>query len=169
MPLDDQSELFYWVDEHDHVLGSILRGQAHDGSNKIHRSASILVLNQKNQMLLQQRSLSKDSCPGYWGEAVGEHVKFGETYHQAALRGGQEELGLSLKLKYIGKSLDDLGSQREYATVYKSSLNLTPTHFDRDEIQTLLWVNITDLSQFVNTHLCTVTCKIACQMAGYLK
>ena len=43
MPLDDQSELFYWVDENDQVISSITRAEAHSGTNKIHRGVGIFI------------------------------------------------------------------------------------------------------------------------------
>jgi isopentenyldiphosphate isomerase len=43
MPLDNASEQFYWVDEQDHVLGSMTRQEAHSGTKKIHRAVVVFI------------------------------------------------------------------------------------------------------------------------------
>jgi isopentenyldiphosphate isomerase len=168
MPLDDPTELFTEVDDHDHVLGSILRSVAHNGSNRIHRSCSLLITNSHHQILIQKRSLKKDTNPGFWAEAVGEHVHFGETYLHAAIRGAQEELGFTLKPKLVGKGLFQLEIQREFAAIFRVALDFTPTTFDRTEIETLRWVDLTHLPHFTQTHPCTQGFLQECRLVGYL-
>lgn len=158
MPLDNQSELFYWVDENDRVLGSITRNEAHSGTNKIHRASVVFIFSPDNQdLLLQQRSSQKDMSPGFWAESVGGHVSCGQTYKQAAIRETQEELGLlNLKLKYHSKYLFNLDGEREYHSIYTAHISPnTPIHFDRDEIQQISWIKLEELSNFINTHPCT--------------
>ncbi len=152
MPHDDLQELFYLVDKNDQVLSSIKRKKAHLDKTKIHRSVFIVVLNSKNQILLQKRSLHKDTSPGKWTISVGGHVTFGQTYRQAALKEAKEELDISPKIKFIKKTLCDLGYEQEMSVIYQTKLDKTPTNFDKTEISKLKWVNLKDLSLFIKTN-----------------
>lgn len=149
MPLDNQNELFYWVDENDNVLGSITRSEAHSGTNKIHRAVSILVVNRQKQMLLQKRSQNKDMIPGFWAEAVGGHVTFGDDYDATAKRELAEELGIRAQVEFVGKGLFDLIGEREFFHIYTCEINFTPKNFARDEIDELKWVGIKNLPKFM--------------------
>lgn len=93
---DPQDERFDVVDEHDNVIGITTRGEAHRNPTLVHRSISILVFRQ-GKLLLQKRSLTKDTYPGYWTCSVAGHVDSGETYEAAAVRELREELGLQAR------------------------------------------------------------------------
>eukprot|EP01125_Pyxidicula_operculata_P022395 TRINITY_DN9122_c0_g1_i1.p1 TRINITY_DN9122_c0_g1~~TRINITY_DN9122_c0_g1_i1.p1 ORF type:complete len:184 (-),score=19.49 TRINITY_DN9122_c0_g1_i1:128-679(-) len=63
-----------------------------------HRSVNILIFNQeKDKILIQKRSDTKDVCPNLWDMSVCEHLKPGETYYEAATRGVFEELSLRVE------------------------------------------------------------------------
>uniref|UniRef100_A0A7S3R9W5 Nudix hydrolase domain-containing protein n=1 Tax=Dunaliella tertiolecta TaxID=3047 RepID=A0A7S3R9W5_DUNTE len=63
-----------------------------------HRAVYALLLNKKNELLIQKRSAQKKVSPGKWDLSAAEHLQPGETYLHAAARGLQEELGVSLSL-----------------------------------------------------------------------
>ncbi len=77
-------------------------------------------------ILLQQRSLSKSSKPGWFHISAGGHVNVGESALQAAIRETQEEMGLdvdpdklhfSFSTRIIGRAPNDI------VTVYLYELN----------------------------------------------
>jgi isopentenyldiphosphate isomerase len=121
MPLDNQSEIFVWVNEQDQELGYITRGEAHGGSWKIHRAATVLVFNlDKSKILFQQRSLGKDIGPGKWSSGAGGHVNKGDAYDITALRELGEELGIFSKdVEFLSKSLEEDDKEREYLSVFE--------------------------------------------------
>lgn len=152
MPYDDLQELFYLVNKDDKILGSVKRKKAHADKTKIHRSVFVIVLNSKNQILLQKRSLHKDTAPGHWTISVGGHVTFGDTYRQAALKEAKEELDIAPKIKFVTKTHSNLGYEQEMSVIYQTKLDKTPTNFDKTEISELKWVNLKDLPKFVKTN-----------------
>lgn len=91
-------EWFEIVDENDQVIGKAPRSECHGNPDLVHRVAHVLVFNANQHLLLQKRSLSKDVQPGRWDTSVGGHLNPGETYHQAALREMEEELGIRTDL-----------------------------------------------------------------------
>jgi len=158
MPLDYQSELFYLVDEHDNVLGSVARKKAH--AEKLnHRSIYIIVKNSKDQILFQKRSSKKDTHPYLWTLSVGGHVAYPETYLEAAKKELKEELGINLPLKFIKKIY--LNEPREFCHAYLAKTDKTPTKFDKDEISQVKWVDIKELNNFIKRNKITPASKQA--------
>lgn len=170
MPLDNKDELFYWVDESDTELGHISRHEAHDGSMKIHRTVAILVFNQNNELLLQQRSLQKDLDPGQWTISAGGHVTFGENYDEAATKELREELGLNASIKFLEKVFIETPEQKEYVQLYKVEIDNTQKfNFDKDEIQTVKWIPLDKLQAFVESEPFSYWAKIALEKLDYLQ
>ena len=69
--------------------------------NLIHRCTTILILNERNEILVQTRSLTKEYCPGYLSAVSGGVLCQGETVELNANKELEEELGINLdKTKY---------------------------------------------------------------------
>jgi len=62
-----------------------------------HRSVHIWVLNDKEELLIQQRSLEKESHPGLWDASCAGHIPSGDSSLQTAARELKEELGLNVR------------------------------------------------------------------------
>ena len=98
--LYDPEELLIQVSDDDgQILGAIARSRVHGNPDLIHRAVHILVLSPDGLLLLQKRSMQKDTQPGKWDTSVGGHVGFGQSYEEAALREAEEELGVQLDLR----------------------------------------------------------------------
>ncbi len=134
MPLDDKDELFIVVDKNDEVLGTATRKECHSNRDLIHRGIYVVVSDSKGRILLQKRSMKKDLGPGLWGISVGGHCSPGESYEDTAKREMMEELGLSLKIKKIGKLLERKKIESEYNTVFSAVIGKEKIKFDKDEI-----------------------------------
>lgn len=92
--MDNKNELFPIVDANGNVLGSISRGEAHDGRKVLHPVVHLHLFNSKGELYLQRRPDWKDIQPGKWDTACGGHVDFGETPEEALKREVFEELGI---------------------------------------------------------------------------
>lgn len=168
MPVDDQEELFYWVNEADEVLGSITRYQAHH-SFKLHRSIGILLLSEKQEMLFQQRSSQKDLDAGQWSFAVGGHVSYGDSYEATADRELQEELGIIATLTFLRKVIFNTGKEYQMAGIFSATIpSYTNLHLDPIEIQATQWVPINEISTFILSHSCTNWTIEALKQTGFL-
>ncbi|MBI2600358.1 NUDIX domain-containing protein [Candidatus Daviesbacteria bacterium] len=78
------------------ITGQAARGVLYK-TGALHKAVNIFVVNSQGEILLQKRSTKKMKYPGFWDLSVGEHVKPGEGYNEAALRGIKEELGISVE------------------------------------------------------------------------
>lgn len=169
MPLDKESELFYHVDHNDNVLGQITRKKAHTNKELIHRSVVIILTTPQGQMLFQQRSLTKDTHPGYWTLASTGHVSFGENSNDAAVRELQEELGIKADIKFLDKVLLNLENETEIARVYIGTYNGESIKIDQTEVQTTKLVDVSDLESFVKNNQLSPDALIILKATSFLK
>jgi len=134
------NELLYLVDEHDQVLGSCLRGDAHRQGLR-HRAVHVLVFNAAGEVFLQKRSAHKDVNPCLWDTSSAGHVDFGESYDASAMRELSEELGIrgECGLEYLFKIQASALTGWEFVQVYQcrfdGELTLNP-----DEIVEGRWL-----------------------------
>lgn len=100
---EEPLELFDILQEDGNKKGIVReRGVAHlDGS--LHPTSHIWIVRRNNNggwdLLLQKRSLCKDSNPGCYDISSAGHVSAGDTYLPAALRELKEELGIRAEEK----------------------------------------------------------------------
>lgn len=168
MPQDNQAELFYLVDEHDQVIGSVPRHVAHSDPSQIHRAVTILLLNSQDEVLLQQRSLTKDTCPGFWDISTSGHVTYGQTYDQAATKELEEEVGIQANLQTVGKVLVRVPTESEYVMLYLGHTTQTKIQFDSTEVATTQWLPFGELTHFIDTHDFAPISKSVLTQLGYL-
>jgi isopentenyl-diphosphate delta-isomerase len=81
------------VDSNDCEIGVMEKNEAHL-SGALHRAFSIFIFNDKRELLLQQRSLSKYHSPGLWANTCCSHPHPNEPNHLAAKRRLMEEMGM---------------------------------------------------------------------------
>ena len=84
-------------------LGQAARSRVHR-EGLWHKSAQIFLFDSNGRLYLQRRAAEKDICADLWDQSVAEHLSPGETYIEAALRGLEEELGVT------GVALSPLGT-----------------------------------------------------------
>lgn len=102
------SEYLDIVDEYGTPTGEIVeRSKAHAEGIR-HRTAHVWILRRREnrvQILLQKRSVNKDSHPGCYDISSAGHIPAGDTYRVSAVRELQEELGIEAaeeELVYCG-------------------------------------------------------------------
>src|ERR1700683_2955622 len=87
------------VDGSDRELGFLHKDLCHDGQGILHRAFSLLIFNDKGELLLQQRSAGKRLWPLYWSNSCCSHPRRGEAMEAAIKRRLHEELGLSCTMR----------------------------------------------------------------------
>lgn len=114
----------------------------------------IAYLPKTGEVLLQQRSLKKDSCPGMWDTSASGHVDAHEKTNHAVLRELREEIGLNASassLLYIG-SLDtseqlENGRLERTTRIYCLPLAKVPANLRVDpvELEQISWLRLEEL------------------------
>lgn len=133
------------VTPQDKALHKMEKLEAHK-KGLLHRAISILLFNDKGEMLIQQRAENKYHWPYIWSNAVCSHPKWDETYQDAANRRLFEELGISTDLteifRFIYKAEDAITGliEHELDTVFIGKYdNAIP--FNKEEINAIRWVD----------------------------
>lgn len=139
MPNAAQSpdELFDVVDENDCVVGQAARAEVHR-LGLFHRAVHIFVFDDGGNVILQKRSLAKDTAPGLFSTSCAGHVDSGENYDSAAIRELDEELGISaeaaknLRFLFAMPPCEELGWEfiRVYRLNYAGTLQPNPAEID---------------------------------------
>lgn len=143
-------EMVILVDEHDNEIGLMEKQEAHVKA-LLHRAFSVMVFNDKGEMLLQQRALSKYHSGGLWTNTCCSHPRQGETTEQAAHRRLQEEMGFDCELKlhqtFIYKAPFDNGlTEHELDHVFIGTYNQDP-QINPEEVNDFHWISLTELDQ----------------------
>jgi isopentenyldiphosphate isomerase len=153
---DDTSELFQQFDSCDEpimidgVPVVFLRRECHGKDrvmNTFHRGAGIIIMNSHGQLLIPTRSSKKDLYPLMKDISIGEHVKAGESYIQAACRGGIEELGLEIdrnKLHLAIHASVKNELQWEFSCYYLYLMGTQKIEIS-SEVKNINWIHINDL------------------------
>lgn len=104
----DVVDLLDIVDDQDRVIGVAEKEEIHRLRLR-HRFVQVLVVNDKGEILIQERSRRKKRGAFLLDASVGGHVDHGESYDQAVRREGVEELGLPEDAAYqlLGTITDD--------------------------------------------------------------
>ena len=118
-----ESELLILVDEADREIGYMDRSRCHAGRGILHRAFSLLIFSRNGELLLQQRSSSKQLWPLFWSNSCCSHPRRAESIETAGRRRLREELGLTCPLHFLFKfqyqaQFDSSGAENELCSVF---------------------------------------------------
>lgn len=106
------------VDENDNIIGEVKISEANSNQNLIHREVAIFIFDDRDRVLLQQRSFQKIHEPGFWTIAAAGHVTKGLTPIEAAHKELEEELGFDTELKFIEKFRYGIPTESRFMSLY---------------------------------------------------
>ncbi len=130
-----------------------------------HRAVIAAVVNDKNEILMQQRSITKDKFPGLWDLSVAAHIVAGEDAVSALVRELNEEIGVVISKKIQVKDCrfvssfknihhwDDkkLGPVDEHAFYEFFVVNLNipekALNFNDGEVQDVKWMSLFEVKK----------------------
>lgn len=141
------------VNENDQQIGTMPKLEAHEKA-ALHRAFSIFVLNDKNEVMLQQRAAHKYHSPLLWTNTCCSHQRVGETNIQAGTRRLQEEMGFVTDIKelfhFIYKAPFDNGlTEHELDHVMIGHSNQEP-QINEDEVAAWKWMSTEDIKNDIS-------------------
>ena len=136
------------VNERDEPQGLMEKMEAHE-KGLLHRAFSVFVFNDKNQLLLQQRALSKYHSGGLWTNTCCSHPRSQETVLEAAHRHLQEEMGFDCDLKkltdFVYRAELDKGLiEHEFDHVFFGQSNQV-SELNLEEVEDFRYIALNDL------------------------
>lgn len=138
------------VNEHDEKVGLMEKIEAHEKA-LLHRAFSVFLINDKNEILLQQRALSKYHSPGLWTNTCCSHQRDGESNIEAGKRRLMEEMGMTADLEelfhfiYIAP-FDNGLTEHELDHVMVGNSNEDP-NINPDEVASFKWMTANDIKK----------------------
>lgn len=84
-------ELIDVLDENGVATGEVLSREEIHKKGVWHRAIVVAIVNEKNEILVQQRSEKKEKNPGMWDISVAGHISSGQDALSAAAREINEE------------------------------------------------------------------------------
>lgn len=153
----NRMELLDVVDQNGFPTGeTVAREDAHRYGIR-HRTSHVWLLRLrggKTQVLLQKRSLNKDSFPGCYDISSAGHIPAGEDFVESALRELMEELGVRAgadELVYCGQrrfGFREIFHGQEFwdnqvSNVYALWWDMEPSEFtvQKSEVDAILWMD----------------------------
>jgi isopentenyl-diphosphate Delta-isomerase len=148
------------VNEQDEPIGLMNKMEAHEKA-VLHRAFSVFILNDKNEVMLQQRAHHKYHSPLLWTNTCCSHQRAGETNIEAGKRRLFEEMGFQTELKelfhFIYKAPFDNGlTEHELDHVMIGYYNDAPV-INPDEVEHWKWMSIEAIKEDMKQHPETYT------------
>ncbi|MDG2492359.1 MAG: isopentenyl-diphosphate Delta-isomerase [Flavobacteriaceae bacterium] len=144
-----EEEKVILVNSNDEPIGLMPKMEAHEKA-VLHRAFSVFVVNDKNELMLQQRALEKYHSPGLWTNTCCSHQRDGEGNVEAGLRRLDEEMGFTTPLEYlfnfIYKAPFDNGlTEHELDHVMLGRYEGDPV-INPEEVASWKWMNIEEIN-----------------------
>lgn len=139
-------ELLDVVNDADAVTGQAMRSLVHQ-QGLWHRGVHVFLFNKRGDMLIQKRSADRTNSPSLLDCSVSEHVKAGESYLEAAVRGLKEEMGVEgIELSRRGKIQMKYGvNDNEISEIYEGRLDGQQIKFDPGEISEVKFMSLGEI------------------------
>ena len=139
-------ELLDVVTDSDTVIRQAMRSIVHQ-QGLLHRGVHVFLFNERGEMFVQKRSADRANSPSLWDCSVSEHVKAGEGYVEAAVRGMKEEMGVEgIELSRRGKIHMQYGvNDNEISEIYEGRLDDQQVTFDPGEISEVKFMSLNEI------------------------
>jgi isopentenyldiphosphate isomerase len=143
-------ELLDVVSDDDLIIGTELRSIVHQNGLQ-HRGVHVFLVTPDAQLLVQLRSRHKEVFPLALDCSVSEHLKTGEDYRQAAVRGLQEELGIErAMIQELVKFKMEYGpNDFEICTLYEGRLDIQRINYEPQEVEGMFYYHLDELKEII--------------------
>ena len=125
-----------------------------------HRAIVVAIINERNEILLQQRSINKDKNAGMWDISAAGHISSGQDSVMAAIREINEEVSVNLGFNVEVKEFRYMYSFRkqqvysdefienqfyDFFILRQRGLNRDSIKYQESEVQDVKFVTISEL------------------------
>ena len=157
-----KEELIDVLDENGIKTGQIMTRNEIHKQGLWHRAIVVAIINEKNEILLQQRSMEKEKNPGLWDISAAGHISCGQDSLSAATREINEEVSVNLGFNVEVKEFRFMYSFRkqqvfsenfienqfyDFFVLRQNGLNKDSIKFQKEEVQAVDFVTISQLNE----------------------
>ncbi len=159
-----KDELIDVLNEDGLFTGEVLSRKEVHKKGLWHRSIVVAIVNEKNEVLLQQRSATKEKNAGMWDISVAGHISAGQDSLSAAAREINEEVSVLLGYRTEIKDFRYMYSFRKQEMIREdfierqfydffilrtSGLDDKTLYFQESEVQAVKFVDLTELERMI--------------------
>lgn len=143
------------VDSRDREIGLMDKMEAHK-KGLLHRAFSVILFNNKGQLLLQKRAAHKYHSGGLWSNTCCSHPRHKENLHIAAIRRLKEEIGIEANISFLYSFIykyefhNDL-IEHELDHVFIGETEAQP-YLNPDEVEDFKWVDWMELTTDIHVN-----------------
>lgn len=148
--LSDEEEILDLVNACDDVVGTITHAQVYDWKNfdgNFIRASNAFLVSNEGKLWIPRRQPHKKIAPNGLDFSMGEHVQAGESYIDAAVRGFQEELRLTVKAEQLIE-FGIISPSQDIAPYFTHNYILfsdTDPDFEPNDFSSAEWIDPNDL------------------------
>ena len=162
-----KEELIDILDENGIKTGEVApRSEVHK-KGLWHRAIVVAIINEKNEILLQQRSMKKEKNAGLWDISAAGHISCGQDSLSAATREINEEVSVNLGFNVEVKEFRFMYSFRkqqvfkedfienqfyDFFVLRQQGLSKESIKFQESEVQDIKFVTISELNELRKTN-----------------
>ena len=160
-------EYFDICDESGSPTGEIIDRETAHRDGILHRTAHVWIVRKKTQgydILLQKRSMEKDSFPGLYDTSSAGHIPTGSEPLPSAIRELQEELGIaakpeqliyagSFRIQYEEKFHGQIFRDNEVTKVYvyQEPVDIKELILQKSEVDEVRWFDLEEVWTEIKT------------------
>lgn len=148
------------LDENSNPTGEVKSREEVHQKGLWHRAVHVWLVNERNEILLQLRSKTKEINPGLWDISAAGHAVAGDDSIKAAQREILEEIGITVseeELTFLGQikktSIHKDGTyvNNQFDDIYlaRTNLKVTDFTFNDGEVEKVEYVSIETLKEWV--------------------
>lgn len=176
-------ELIDVLDENGIKTGEVLSRDEVHKRGLWHRAIVVAIVNEKNEILLQQRSANKEKNANMWDISAAGHISSGQDSLMAAAREISEEVSVSLGYSVEVKDFRFMFSYRkeqvfredfierqfyDFFILRQKGLTEENIRFQSSEVQAIKFVNISELNEMRENNLLVPRDECYNELSNYL-
>ncbi len=161
---------------------SLDRGEIHK-KGLWHRAIVVAIVNDKNEILMQQRSANKEKNAGLWDISVAGHLSSGQDSLMAAAREINEEVSINLGQTILIKDFRFMYSFRkeqifsedfierqfyDFFVLRQDNLDISTITYQESEVQAIKFVNVSQLREMIDSGLVVPREEVYEELINYL-
>lgn len=148
-----------------------------------HRAIVVAIVNEKNEILMQQRSANKDKNANLWDVSVAGHLSSGQDSLMAAAREINEEVSINLGQTILIRDFRFMYSFRkeqvfseefierqfyDFFVLRQDHLDVSTITYQESEVQAIKFVNVSELREMIDKGLVVPRPEIYEELINYL-
>ena len=154
-------ELIDVLDKQGNKTGIIKKKSEIKKDGDYHRAIAVLIINNKNEILMQKRSSRKRIYPNLWSIFVKGHVQSGESSIDACIRELSEEVGINIEqdeLKYLYTIFEEVIKENFIERIFydtyilRKDFNLNDITIQEEELSDIKLVNYDEVRSLIKNN-----------------